>query len=554
MKQATSIILLLLLTTAGWTITPAQTLAIATGNAKPVSQVVVTFNLPSAAGDYSIYQDEANKDRLYIKFATVSKPSSYQVSPATASVTPMVASEDQNSVVFWLPVLSGTSPRIDRNQSTLTLTFSAPTNSATVMVRETAAESVPENTGNNGQPDSTVTNLASGNAPAPAAPAPKPLVLEEKDKAENKTLPFANVDLAVPESPAFTVLGVTPDTVVRPNSPRKFATALLSGIDRNGNFQSGTAIDTVPYLLLAGNQLTLRDYQSSYKLRLASRTQFSFGTTKGASEEDKSVRLSLGLRMTLWDKGDPRLDQDLLDCFDRAATAYLTDVKPPNVLPADQLVIVNPNATEQQKMESLRAWAAYEVKKAEANPTRLEASEKCRAEARKRNWNKSSWIIAYAPSWISPSGETKNFKWNGGGFWTSVAYGFEGFPMLQEHSQIIFHGRYRSNEQVPDPANKGSFVGQDSLFLGTRMRVGNENTTGSFEGVFVRSRPEGKIFDNSARYSVGLERRIAENLWFALAFGGETGRADGRNKGFVLTSFRWGFSEKPTIPAPTIKP
>jgi hypothetical protein len=82
------------------------------------------------------------------------------------------------------------------------------------------------------------------------------------------------------------------------------------------------------------------------------------------------------------------------------------------------------------------------------------------------------------------------------------------------------------------------------------VRVGNENATGSFEGVFIRSRLEGKSFDNSARYSVGLERRIAENLWFALAFGGENGRADGKNKGFVLTSFRWGFSEKRPLPQP----
>jgi hypothetical protein len=553
MKQTTSLLLLILMTTAGWTITPAQTLGLAAGNEKPASQVVVTFNLPSAAGDYSIYQDETNKDRLYVKFATGSRPSSYQVAPATASVVPTVASEDQNSVVFWLTVPSGTSPRIDRNQATLSLTFSPPTHPVTIVVGNTAAGPVTETTANNGQPPATVTTATAVNAAAPAA-APKPVVLEEKDKAENQTLPFANVDLAVPESPAFTVLGLTPDTVVRPGSPRKFATALLSGIDRNGNFQSGTAIDTVPYLLLAGNQLTLSQYQSSYKLRLAARTQFSFATTKGASEEDKSVRLSMGFRMTLWDKGDPRSDQELLDCFDRAGRAYLEDVKPPKILPADQLVIVKPNVTEQEKMDSLKQWAAYEAKKVEANPKRLEASEKCRAEARKKNWNKSSWIVAYAPSWISPTGETTNFKWNGGGFWTSVAYGFEGFPGLQEHSQIIFHGRYRSNEQVPDPANKGSFIGQDSLFLGTRMRVGNENTTGSFEGVFVRSRPEGKIFDNSARYSVGLERRIAENLWFALAFGGETGRADGRNKGFVLTSFRWGFSEKRTIPAPTIKP
>ncbi|HSK62443.1 MAG TPA: hypothetical protein VK893_01330, partial [Pyrinomonadaceae bacterium] len=95
-----------------------------------------------------------------------------------------------------------------------------------------------------------------------------------------------------------------------------------------------------------------------------------------------------------------------------------------------------------------------------------------------------------------------------------------------------------------------AFLSQDSLFFGARVRVGNENSTGSFEGVWIRSRHDRNPWDTSARYAVGVERRIAENLWFALAFGGENGRADGNNKGFVLTSFKWGFSEKRPLPAP----
>lgn len=536
MKSVIPISLAFLLFTALFTNTRAQTLMVVDSNANPVTQVVITFTFPSSANGYEIFQDEAKKDGYYVKFATANLPS-FQIAPATAGLKLMVDNEksDQTSLVFWIPVRSGTLPRVGHNQSALTLTFTP--DSAPTARPETAERSVPET----GGPISPA-------AAAPVSqPTPSPVTLRDQDKAESNPLALANVDLAVPESPAFTVLGLTPETVVRPNSPRQFATALLSGVDRNGNFQSGTALDTVPYLLLAGKELTLKRYQASYKLRLASRTQFSFATTKGASDDDKSVRLSLGLRMTLWDKGDPRNDSELMNCFDDASRKYLAALVIPDILPLDQLP---PTATEDEKLASVRAWARYEQQEAAANPTRLAESEACRADARKRNWNKSSWIVAYAPSWISTTGETKNFKWNGGGIWTSVAYGFEGFPGLEKHSQIIFHGRYRSNEQVPDPAKQGSFLSQDSLFFGTRVRVGNENSTGSFEGVFVRSRPEGKSFDNSARYSVGLERRIAENLWFALAFGGENGRADGRNKGFILTSFKWGFSEKSMLPAP----
>src|SRR5207302_8377689 len=37
----------------------------------------------------------------------------------------------------------------------------------------------------------------------------------------------ANIDTAVPESPAFAALGTSPETVTRPTSPRDFAASLL---------------------------------------------------------------------------------------------------------------------------------------------------------------------------------------------------------------------------------------------------------------------------------------------------------------------------------------
>lgn len=552
MKQLKSLILIVLfLLTADLFTAYAQRSVSAGDSQQTVSQVFVTFTFPSPTSDYSTYPDEKNKERYYVQFQISNLPS-FKITPSTASVRPMVDNErsDNTFLVFWIPVLSGTSPRIDRNQSGLTLTFTPPpvSQGATLATERATQNAARPGTSSSSTSASSSLTASPSNAGSASQPAPAPAVsLQPQFQAENQTLPLANVDLSVPESPAFTVLGLTPETVVRPSSPRQFATALLNGVDRNGNFQSGTAIDTVPYLLLGGNQLTLRQYQDNYKLRLASRTQFSFATTKGASEDDKSVRLSLGLRLTLWDKGDPRNDQVLLGCFDTASRTYLQTLVKPSVLP---LELLPPDAPEDVKNQSIREWAAYEQKEAQANPIRLEETEACRVEARKRNWNKSSWIVAYAPSWISTTGETKNFKWNGGGFWTSLAYGFEGFPGLEKHSQLILHSRYRSNEQVPDPDTEGAFFSQDSFFAGARLRVGNENSTGSFEGVFVRSRPDGKLFDTSARYSVGLERRIAENLWFALAFGGERGRADGANKGFVLTSFRWGFSEKRTIAPP----
>jgi hypothetical protein len=547
MRRLKPVLLVSLLTLAANLFTvQAQTANLAADIADRASPVTVTFTFPLPADNYSLYQDQENRQRYYLRFATSNLPS-YKIAPATSAIRPIVDNEksDQDSLVFWITVHPNTAPRVDRNQSTLTLTFSPPLTSTSPLASQPSSVSQPALPAI-APPLATALTAAPLASAVTAAPPAPPVANVAGDN-----IATANVDLSVPESPAFTVLGLTPETVVRPNSPRQFASTLLSGVDQNGNFQSGTALDTVPYLLLAGDQLTLRRYNESYKLRLAARTQFSFATTKGASEDDKSVRLSLGLRVTLWDKGDPRTDSILMNCFNQVSSTYLTSIGQPSILPPDQIPPPPAGATPAEidaylnsKIEATKVWADYAVSEAKANPIRNEGNEACRAAARKRNWNKSSWMIAYAPSWISTTGETKNFKWNGGGFWTSVAYGFEGFPKLEERSQIILHARYRTNEQVPDPETEGAFFNQDSLFLGARLRVGSEKATGSFEGVFLRSRPEGKSFDTSARYSVGIERRIAENLWFSLAFGGESGRANGANKGFVLTSFKWGFSEK----------
>ena len=96
----------------------------------------------------------------------------------------------------------------------------------------------------------------------------------------------SSTDLAVPDSPAFTVLGISPQNVTRPTSPKDLAASLLNGLDQNGNFQTGIALDTAPFLLIAGSKLTIADYAQHYVTRLFSRIETSLGTTRGTSEAE----------------------------------------------------------------------------------------------------------------------------------------------------------------------------------------------------------------------------------------------------------------------------
>jgi hypothetical protein len=336
-----------------------------------------------------------------------------------------------------------------------------------------------------------------------------------------------SVDLAVPESPGFTVLGLNPETVTRPSSPQQFATALLSGVDKNGNFQSGIAIDTQPYLLWSGESITWARYRDHWSVRFLSRAQFSLATAKGATDEDKSARIGMGARFTVFDLGDPYRNEVVGQCLVDAHTKALAGVPIPGPAATQQEIDAHNNALL-ERLEPLET-ACRDI---QADRERL------------REWNNSSLIVGLAGSWISESGNTGDLDGNGSGYWVSAAYGFENVPGLEDASQLIFHYRHRNKEQVPDPASEGKFLTQDSDVAGFRWRLGTANTTGSFEYLFFHESVVGGAKDTSTQFSLGLERRISGNTWLSLSFGGKNGRADGANQGFVLSSLNWSFTSK----------
>lgn len=333
------------------------------------------------------------------------------------------------------------------------------------------------------------------------------------------------LDLSVPESPAFTALGLTPQAVSRPASPRELATGLLNGLDANGNFQSGLAVDVSPYLLFAGDGLDIQEYWASYPRRLLARFQVSLATVKGAENEDEATRIALGFRATPFDLGDPRLDRALAQCF------------------TDDLQFTTPPALPPSMGGAPTAAASV----AGASAAREAAAKGCRTASRKRNWNRSAWDIGVAPTWTSEDGSIGDLKGTGVGVWTSGAYGFEGIPFLEETSQVIAHAKYRTKEFVPDPMMEGSLLEQDSALVGARIRVGAEWAALSLEGAWTHADPRGRRASDSYRVSGGGEIRLASNVWLVLSVGEQGEQGDRDSEGFVLSSLKWGLSGERTL-------
>lgn len=359
----------------------------------------------------------------------------------------------------------------------------------------------------------------------------------------------STIDLFVPSSPAFTALGVTPKEVIRPSSPRMLATELLNGMDANGILQNGFALDMAPYMLLFGKETQLKDYQANPEdfsaLRFKARTQFSLATAKATSEGDDAIRVALGLRLTPWDDGDARLDDELIKCFQGID------------------VFSDPLAKELKKQIVDSRIKGEDTKDLlEKRENRLKELDKpCRVDSRARNWGRSGWTLGIAPTWISTTGKTDDLEFNSASFWTSLAYGFDSaygldsLKALEDNAQLIFTARYTPEEEVQHPTISGSFVEQNSFVASAQLRF----TTGwleekgqdksapnllfTLEADYINADRKGGVDDDTSfRMSVGADFKIPgiEGTYVKFSIGGKTGDKNS-NDGFILGTIKKAF-------------
>jgi hypothetical protein len=370
-------------------------------------------------------------------------------------------------------------------------------------------------------PAATPTPAASSTSKAAPSPTPNDCISVSPSMKKDCDLHATITEIVAPDSPAFTLLGINPSNVSKPTTPAEFATDVINAFDDNGHFQSGAALDVVPYLVFAGRSPALgklvpvgkEKWTSAQQLhgyvnRVLTRTSVSFATIKGTSNPDTSVRMATGLRAALLDKGDPRTN------FQSCA--------------AQIDIALNPDDPDNAKI-------AADIKKAITD---------CRNKA-KRAWNATSFTIAGASSWISTDGSTSNMMRNGGGFWASFALGFS------DWGQLIVNGRRVTGEQVVPPNTPAStsgtsaaFVLQDTSIGGGAFRVGRSDFNAIVEGLYIGKRTGG-VVDSYPEFGFGVEKKLAEKVYLELNYRYDVNSKS--NTSGVLANLKWSFSQEPKI-------
>lgn len=316
---------------------------------------------------------------------------------------------------------------------------------------------------------------------------------------------FTSLNLANPTSPAAQLFGLGDGKITTISTPDQFGLQVLNGLDNDGKFNTGIAVDTLPYVLIRGNELTLEDYRNSWFQRFASNTKLSIATTK-SDDKTSTARAGVGIEFVLINEGDPRMDEEYAQNLINIQKEILEKVR----------TMGGAKATPQQLKEATMAY----------NPE----IEKVKAKAEKKAGQKPMWIVALGQSWVSPTGLYSDLRGEGMGAWTTYR------QRVGDESQLLLHASTRNGERVSD--RKGGFVSADTLVGGVRYQSGNRDFRFSLETAYNRESQGSQRINDYLSFGVGFEPRIFDNSWLSVSFGGNTGRQIGTDFQF-RTGIKW---------------
>ncbi|MBK7532926.1 hypothetical protein [Piscinibacter sp.] len=344
------------------------------------------------------------------------------------------------------------------------------------------------------------------------------------------------MDLSVPSSPAFAVLGISPDKVQRPGTIRDFATSVVRGIGADGKPVNGVAIDMSPVSvffkqLITGGSEYAADADSHNDLRLKNywkrafaRTTVSLATT--SADSNGASKSAWGLRVGLIDQGDPGLYyKETAACLRKATMPPIKAGRDLTSTPADDAVNL-------------------------CNPLTNGVMEK-------PLWAQPALYAGYGQSWYSKSGSLTDRAPDVKAFWLAGSYGmFVGKP-TQELGALRtllqgYLGR-KLNDRTPDPNDATVLLREDSSDIIVRLKLGKDTWHGFLELGRSRVRLGNDTTEKLRHVALGAEFKLnfADDTWLQLASVSERGFSNGKDNTGVTMNLKFGV---PFLELPGTKP
>jgi hypothetical protein len=289
------------------------------------------------------------------------------------------------------------------------------------------------------------------------------------------------VNFAIPDMPAFVLLGTEPSSMVRPTSVREFTAAFseFTGSGRSLALPKSFAIEFSPGLILGGRKLSVREYANMswlYRLRVSAATR----RDEGAGEP---TLLALGLRTSIIDDSDPRTSEEysrrVVAVTDRINDIYVQARLHSGPPPAP--IVLSPE--EERQVNDLQ--------------------EELKEQWAEDKWNARLFEVALGTRGLAQDSTGSSFTIVSWTAWSDYTFGFG------DWGQILFGGRLSSERDT------GSTGFNTSGSFSSRFYVGSSKFKAFIEGQL--SKMEGG--QSEWLINTGAEVSISNGMWASFSGG-----------------------------------
>jgi len=298
---------------------------------------------------------------------------------------------------------------------------------------------------------------------------------------------------AVPDAPAFKLIKGEPGAIMRPSSTREIAITIAEFLRSGGTLPSAFAAEFSPYLVACGSRLTLSEFRQSAMARALYRTRLSIASRREETATGRT-QVSVGLRFTLMDEADLRLDEQYLSTL----FGYSDSIASISLRIKDE--IRGPRPFYASSADSLRAEQQIQEE------TRSLASSivTSRERAKEENWSKP--IVEVGLAWAGWSDDSVGVQ---GIVGSDLAAWFVAAGGIGPHAQWVAGAQLRLSRddlgrlrQLEGPVAARVYLGENAYKLYAQA-----------EAEWLKSTADRYLFEG------GGETHLTSGIWLDVGIG-----------------------------------
>lgn len=345
--------------------------------------------------------------------------------------------------------------------------------------------------------------------------------------------------------PATNVLGISNSDVPRVTNFKSITSQLAQGIGTDGKIKNALGFEVAPYLLI-NDKIQWETYNKSPITRILSRTTASFAVVPSSDSQTASSAFgaqsifysnALGKAHEAWVKCDNKVSVDFQTIADEVKLKF-PDALPlgPGITPT----IDESKITDEKLLKKYR-----DIKK-----KRDDSLQACQdtIDSALQAWNAT--VVAAGLGWgfYSTDNNAKTLKQTASVYWFTAALGWgDGTSNDNFAGLLTLHARKAADERVTDPTNADNLLSEKSTLYGANLRFGNRKFGLLLEYSYRTGIVSGLADEKLSRGFIGMDAKVADNLYLSWGVGSETGRREGENQKFSLMNVKYAFGNMPVF-------